>query len=175
MAESAVLEPDVDDVEQPKKRRTRKKATKKKAAPKQSAKKAPARSDADELNLLVDFLGVSIGDGTGRVGVKISRNQLSLGKADRTLCGRRLTGKITLVTNGEDVDQALLFEGARQEVNATFDVKRFGVAPDWISCGLTFPLLEIDCRELAAFAKKQGRLIVDEIELIPSRHPDDDE
>lgn len=166
-----------ETIEKPKRRRRRKtdadSPPEDKPVRRQKAK--TIATDQEELNLLVDFQGVSIGDGTGRLGIKVSRNQLSLSKADRTLCGRRLAGRIAVFANGESPEQTVMFEGARLEITATFDVKRFSVAPDWYSFGLTFPLLEIDCRELAGFAKKQGRILVDHIETIPSKSSEDDE
>ena len=120
-----------ETMDAPKRRSTRKKRAEKAAGAKpRGRKKAAAIPEADELNLLVEFGGVSIGDGTGRLGVKVSRQQLTLAKADRTLCGRRLTGRVVLTPGGEDPDQQHLFEGTKRQINATFDVKRFGVAPD---------------------------------------------
>jgi hypothetical protein len=145
----------------PKRRRTRKAG---------GATKAKSKSKADssfELDLPVSFLGVSIGDGTARVGVSVARPILSLSAADRSLCGRRLTGKIVLRPAGEDPNQTTLFDGVDHEVSATFDVKRFGVSPKAFSFGLTFPLIEINVSELAVFAKKEGRLQVGEIAAIP--------
>ncbi len=142
------------------------------------ASQAEARmvgGDDDEMTLPVDFAGVSIGDGTCRVGIRIPRGELSLAKADKTLCGRRLTGRIVLTPNGESPNQMYMFEDLKHEIRGTFDIKGYNVRPDWISCGLTFAMSEIDPRELASFAKRQGRLLVQGVTDIPTAKGEDED
>lgn len=131
------------------------------------SKKKPA------LDLPVAFGGVSIGDGTARLGIKIDRAALTIDKADASLCGRRLAGRVVL-GKGDSAQQELIND--RQHcVASVFDVKRIGVAPKNISAGLTFSLEDIDVRELSIFAKKSGRLIVDTIAELPDEDEDGDD
>ncbi len=150
------------------------------APPKRGRKPSQAEArlvtgDDDEVQLPVDFAGVSIGDGTCRVGIRIPRGEMKLAKADQMLCGRRLTGRIVLTPNGESANQMYMFKDLKHEIRGTFDIKRYSVSPDWISCGLTFAMSEIDPRELASFAKRQGRLLVQGVTDIPTAKGGEDE
>jgi len=165
-ANEEVAEVTDDKIEKPKRRRRRQKADDATKTKRSTKRNAPQNT---ELDLSVDFQGVSIGDGTARVGVKISRNQLSLTKADQSLCGRRITGQIVLTPGGDDPDQTYMFDDLKHKIVSTFDIKSFSTRPDWFSCGITFALQEIDCRELGLFAKKQGRLIASDVQLIPGK------
>ena len=157
------------------KARKKKAASKKKTAPKSDGKKDGAEVKP-AIDLPVEFGTLSIGDGTTRLGVKISRTKMSLSAADKSLCGRRLTGKVMLIPGTDDPDQTYLVDDmGKHEVESVFDVKRFSVGPEYIGCGLTFARLEIDCNELALFAKKQGRLVVDVIDEIPAPRKDDED
>jgi hypothetical protein len=125
-----------------------------------------AKQETNVLNVAVDFEGVSIGDGTGRVGIKIDREHMSVVAADAALCGRRLTGRIVAVPKDVDPDQKHMFEDQRHELSGAFEVKRFSVSPKVITAGLTFALPEIDISEMAHFAKRSGRLIIDSIAML---------
>lgn len=133
-------------------------------------------SDA-ELEVDVQFGGVSIGDETARVGIKIDRTLLDLEKADDMLCGKRLTGRIEVCAPGEQNGQQSLpgMKDSRPHLDGTFDVKRFGVGLKEFSCGLTFGLGSIDVSELAKFAKKNGRLTVTDAQFLPEDGDDDDD
>lgn len=106
---------------------------------------------------------VSIGEGTARVGIRVLREWMTITKADEALCGRRLTGRIVRLKDGEDPNQTLMLDEDRHQIVGSFDVKSFGVNQKAISCGLTFSTKDIDIRELGFFAKQSGRLIVDQI------------
>jgi hypothetical protein len=144
------------------------------------AKKAASRKQAAEQQLLpalsvpVEFGGVSIGDGTARLGLKIDRTNLNIDAADEALCGRRLKGRVVILKDGENVNQTTFLDGVRHEVSSIFDVKRFGVAPRNITCGLTFSLADIDVEALSHFAKQKGRFIVDEVSAIPDEDEDEE-
>lgn len=144
------------------------------------AKKAASRKQASEqqrmpaLSVPVEFGGVSIGDGTARLGLKIDRSNLNIDAADEALCGRRLKGRVVVLKDGEQANQTTFLDGVRHEVESIFDVKRFGVAPRAITCGLTFSLAEIDVEALTHFAKRKGRFIVDEIGEIPGDDENED-
>lgn len=131
-----------------------------------------------EFDLGCDFGGVSIGKDTARIGVKISRNVLSLQQADEALCGKRLTGTLRRGNKSDAPSQQNLPGMDSQEpfVNGTFDVKRFGVSPDDVTFGATFAINGLPLESLAELANQSGRLIVTNVELIPEdegdRHDD---
>jgi hypothetical protein len=133
------------------------------------------------LLLDVNFGGVSIGDAVARVGVRVARGPaLPLAEADRCLCGKRLTGRIRLGANGEAEGQKRMkgMRDAYLEIDGVFDVKRFGVGPKEISFGLAFSIGDIEVSDLAQFAKRSGRLEIDDVEELPEGEEadgDDDE
>lgn len=57
-----------------------------------------------------EFGGVSIGDATARLGIRMSRNDCSLDRADETFCGHRLSGVVKLSRNGDEPDQKKLLD-----------------------------------------------------------------
>lgn len=126
------------------------------------------------IDVPVDFGGVSIGDRTARLGIKISRQSLSLEAADSAFCGHRLTGQVVLGRNGDSPGQGVLFD-METALHGTFDVKRLGCDADQISTGLTYSLADIDVAELAKFSKGVGRLVVNEIGELPEDEPGSDD
>lgn len=133
------------------------------------------------LDVPVEFGGVSFGDETARLGLRIARPFMYIDAADELLCGRRLSCRVVTCPNGDDPNQKYLVDGVGASVEAVADVKRFGVSPKAISANLTFSLGEIDVRELASFSKKTGRLIVLGVGVLPDTKvaadgpPDDDD
>lgn len=127
-----------------------------------------------KLDIGVDFGGVSIGDATCRLGVKVTRGQLPLSVADECLCGRRLTGSV-VAAGKDDAPGQLHLVDISDRVDGTFDVARFGVAPDSITFGLTFSRESVDVETLSHFAKRSGRLVVESVEVIPADDEDDDD
>jgi hypothetical protein len=120
------------------------------------------------LDIPVAFGNVSIGDLTARLGVTIDRGSLTVSKADKDLCCRRLTGKIIARPNGVKGDQdPLPGVGDDFELKGIFDVKGFSTTGKKIGVGLTFSLDGIDVSNLAHFAKREGMLQVDGIEDLP--------
>ena len=128
---------------------------------------------AAEENLVVAFQGVSFGDKTARVGVKIDREIMAVGDADELFCDRRLEGQIVLGHTEDAATQKELFEAAHK-VNGVFDVKGYRVTAKDITIGLTFSVGEIDRGELASFAKSGGRLLIFSHEEIPDEPPHSD-
>jgi len=114
----------------------------------------------------VDFGGVSIGDESGRLGVKISRDDMTLEMADELFAGRRLTGEITLAELGDENQERL--PGMEDErppmIESVFDVKRYSAARKQFTVGFTFALSEIFVQDLARFAKRRGRIVINEID-----------
>lgn len=120
-----------------------------------------------EIDLPVSFGGVSIGESTARLAMKIDRQHLRITRADKLLCGRRLTGKVELGGNEDSPSQTTMFE-KEMSVDATFDIHRFGVTETHFTTGATFKLKEIAVGDLAKFSKGAGRLVVDEVIDIPA-------
>ncbi len=125
-----------------------------------------------ELN--VSFGNVNIGEDTVRLGITIMRKEISVAQADKHLCGKRLIGQIVAQAGEHNADQPEMFE-AGETIEATFDVKSFNVKRKSISCGLTFAIASVDIIALAYFAKRGGKLIVDEIAEIPKEEEGDEE
>jgi len=125
------------------------------------------------LDVPVDFGGVSIGESTARLGIKVSRDRLNLVAADEIFCGHRLTGRVLLGHIDDDADQMAMFDDADVEVNGSFDVKGLRVTADSIATGLTFSLSDIDVATLAQFSKGKGRVIVSHVAEIPHDKEDD--
>lgn len=133
------------------------------------------------FDLPVQFGGVSIGEMTARLGVKIDRKRIDVIKADQSFCDRRLIGSVVLGHADDDPDQTALWEDADHRIEGAFDVKGFRCNSSHIAIGLTLALAEIDVAELAKFSKGSGRLVVGEIEELEKeielgiRNPPDSE
>lgn len=134
-------------------------------------------AEANVLDIPVEFGGVSIGDELARLGIKVSRSSLKLAQADKNLVGKRLTGWVQRTKNGEVEGQKRLpgMKDADLTLVGTFDVKRLGVSAEEISFGLAFNVRSVEVGELAQFAKRTGRLVVQGVEEIPEEEADDDE
>lgn len=130
-----------------------------------------------ELNLGCDFGGVSKGKDSIRIGIKLSRDLISLPQADEALCGMRITGRLQRGGKSDAPSQQPLPGMGEEEpfIEGTFDVKRFGVSPDDITFGATFGVhgLSRDNREaLLDLANQSGRMLVTGVELIPEDEGD---
>lgn len=123
--------------------------------------------EAALIDVPVEFGGVSIGEATARLGVRISRSCLTLAKADQCFCGHRLTGCVQLGGSDDASGQLKLADDLEHAVKATFDCKRLGVSADTLSIGLTFSLKDINVADLAKFSKGAGRLVVEDVSEIP--------
>lgn len=128
---------------------------------------------APALEIPVQYGDVSIGETTCRVGVVVARKDLTLAKADASVCGRRLVGRIVAVPGNGNPDQPQLVTD-EVAVEAAFDVKRVGFNKKVLSFGLTFSIESVKVEDLAHFARRAGRLVVDSIENIPEGEQDDD-
>lgn len=124
---------------------------------------------APATDIAVSYGNVSIGDETARIGVSISRGQMSLAQMDKSFCGKRLTGTILARSTGQADQQSLPGADSDITITAVFDVKSFGVKRKWFSTGLTFSLGGIDAATLAGFAKREGMLRIDQIDDIPDK------
>lgn len=127
--------------------------------------KGKGKPSKPTLEVAVQFGGLSIGDQTARLGVRIARAFVDVAKADAVFVGKRL--EVVVQLGAADADQMKLFD-VELEVVGAVDVKRIGVAPDAISAGLTFNLQSIDVATLARFSKCVGRLKVLTVADLPA-------
>ena len=105
---------------------------------------------------------MSVGPEQARIGCKIERKNLVLGKADYFLCESRCN--ITMVVDADaegDVAGQQKFPHANEseKLGGAADIKGFNVRSGSIGFGLTFALNEIDAAILFRFAGRSGRLI----------------
>lgn len=113
------------------------------------------------------FGGVSIGNGTARLGVSVPRGFLNIVAADESLVGHRLVVVVRLNKEGEDHRQQTLLDDIKWTITGTADVKRIGVNAEHISFGLTFSLKDVDIAELAKFSKGNGEFQIDDVQELP--------
>lgn len=126
-----------------------------------------------KFKLAVEFGGVSIGDKTARIGIKVSREGITLEAADEAFCDRRLTGKLVL-GKGDDA-QGKIVDDLEHECAGSFDIKGYRVSSTSITAALTFSKKEIKLDEVALFAKGTGMLVVDNVGEIPEEEKGTDE
>ncbi len=126
-----------------------------------------AKPKTEPLEIPCEFGGVSLGDSTCRLGIRITRDSLSLTKADQFLCGRRIGGTIILSGRKDSPGQKKMFDSSLS-IRGVFDVKRIGVSPGEISCGLTFSKADVDVATLSNFAKGQGLIRIANVEELPT-------
>lgn len=127
------------------------------------------------LDIPVEFGGVSIGDATARLGIRIDRSVCTVKTADEVFCGHRLSGRVVLGGNGDGSGQKKFVDDLEHQVGGVFDVKRFGANQKQIATGLTFSLADVDITELAKFSKGSGRLIIENVSELPEDEAGDED
>lgn len=133
------------------------------------AKKKPGKaSEPPALEFPVGFGDVSIGEKTARLGIVVSRGNLTVTQADRNLCGKRLSVKVMARSSGSADQPSLPGLEDDIEMDAVADVKRYGVSPKTISTGLMFMIESIDISALAKMAKREGVVTILDAEEIPA-------
>lgn len=120
----------------------------------------------EEQILEVKFGGLSIGESTARLGVAIGRGAMTLSRAEKLLCERRLSGSIEL---GGLQGQLPGMQGEAHTIVGVFDTKALSVKSKYYATGLTLALEEIDVSDLAHFPKREGVLRISEISAIPEK------
>lgn len=136
-----------------------------------------AAKTVGEFDCPVQFGGVSIGDETARIGVKINRSTMKIGLADKYFAGSRLAIDIERYSENEGEGQKLLVDGARTTLGATVDVKGFKSTRKAFGISSTFSLGSIDVRDLAKFSKAHGTLSISASEKLPDdkgKEPDEE-
>lgn len=126
------------------------------------------------LTIPVAFGDIGVGDHIARLGVSIDRKRLSLAQADK-LCGKRIVGRITYSAGNDNPEQAAL-PGLEAETNleAAFDVKRFGFGPKSMSTSLSFAISSIYLPTLCTFAKRSGTVVIKQVTDIPEEDQGDE-
>lgn len=137
----------------------------------------PPASVKSQFELAVSFGGVSIGDKTCRIGVKISREAMTINQADERLCDRRLSGQLMAKPGNSQAAQTALptMEDADLVLAGAFDVKGFRVTTDEISSGLTFQKKGTDIKTLSQMANRDGRVVIERVEAIPEGESEEPE
>lgn len=125
-----------------------------------------------KIQFPVHFSSVALQLEQSKIGIQIDRSNLSIETADELLSGRRLTGTVEVVRDGEKEDQQSLIQGTLSAVTASFDVKGFNVKPKTFTAGLVFAKDDMDPNNLDGFLKRNGRVTITENNDIPE---DDDE
>lgn len=115
-----------------------------------------------KVRIPVHFAGVSIGDETGAVGIKVLHEDLDANdknaavlRAFELLCCRRLGGVLTLGKRGDGETQGKLYE-TDVTITGSFDTNNLGVTPKSVSSRLSCALTEVSASDLAKFAKRDG-------------------
>lgn len=128
-------------------------------------------TDGFQLDLNVEFGGVSFNDQTARLGVRVDRTELDITDVDDYFAGKRIDGRVTL-RKIDDEGQPRL-EGMEDEqppeIDAVFDCKQFSANQKRYGFGLTFQLCPLLHEQLTHFAKRDGRLLIRSVEGIPSK------
>jgi hypothetical protein len=148
-----------DDAEVVEEKPKRKRKAARDKGPSEKVLKAKALGDANTFPC--QFGGVSIGDMTGRISLKIAKDRINVGTAEKLFCGRRVNCRLVARPVDEDPDQQHLPDmDTKTTMEAVVDVKRFASDPHNISIGVTCSLQEVDVTELSLFAKKFGSITV---------------
>lgn len=127
------------------------------------------------LDTNCEFGGVTIGDETARLGVKLSRERIDINMADTIFSGYRLDVMIVLGHCDDQPGQLKLFEDSDYSINSSADVKKWSANRKEISTGLTFALGDIKVEDLAKFAKGKGRIVIKSIKELPDVDDENDE
>ena len=117
--------------------------------------------EAKTLDIPVSFGDVGIGDGTARIGMQISRDNVSLSQADHMFGGARIEIELRCDPNAKaDVDGQQVMDGVGVEIiNSVADAKSFRTSVKLFSSTLSFKYDDALVSTLAHFAKRSGRLI----------------
>lgn len=119
------------------------------------------------IDIGVQFGGVSIGDTTARLGVKVDRAVLSIADAAEHFIERRLTLSVAIGGEADQAGQRTFWDMTEFEISAVADSKRIGVGGESIAFGLTFAINDVDVATLAKLSKGSGRLKLERVAEIP--------
>jgi hypothetical protein len=126
--------------------------------------------EAETLTYPVAYGNVNIGDKTARLGVSISRANLTVNQADKLFCERRVKLRIIARPAHAAAEQPTLpgMPEVDFEISATADTKGYSADGKKIGFGLTFVLSGLDIPTLSHFAKREGMLYIEGISDLPA-------
>lgn len=133
------------------------------------SRRSKAEDAPDPVILPAEFQGVSFGDETARVGIRVSREKLTIEDADRLLCGKRVDCRIIVQPKDDDQAQQYSVDGIKFTIEGSADVTQVAFSRKLIKFGLTFCLESINRGELSEFAKRQGRVEINATADIPAK------
>lgn len=131
------------------------------------AKKKSGAAVQQGLDIAVTWGNVTVGDKTVNMRATANRGNLTVGTADKTLCGKRLKVSVLARSNGGPDQESLPNMDADIVVDGIADVKNYTVGPKYIAFGLTFVIASIDLQSLTQFAKRDGCCTVMGVEELP--------
>lgn len=125
-------------------------------------KKAAVADNGALLEIPVSYGKVSFGDKTASVSVSVSRGNIKdANKADQSLCGRRLTGKLMHKPHGWKGDQqALPGTSDDTEITLIFDVASLSLTSRSIGFTLSVSRDRLNEAIFTSFAKCEGRISI---------------
>ena len=121
---------------------------------------------AAALDIPVEFGNVSIGDATARIGVRFPVGSVKQSDVTKKLCEKRIDA---LITTNDDQQRIPGTEDEILELTGMADTRGVNVKVKTYSTGLTFSREDVDLNMLSNFAKKKGRLVVNDSESIPEK------
>jgi hypothetical protein len=121
------------------------------------------------LELPVSYGNVAVGENVIRLGAAVSRSNMKIAQADRHLCEQRLKVKLIACPKGSTADQGVLpgMPSGDTEIKTVVDILSYGVNGKRISFGMKMMRGMVRLTDIADFAKRDGRILVYEIEKIP--------
>lgn len=134
---------------------------------------AERKAKFKKVRLPVQFGGVTIGDETAAVSVRILHDDLveqstgdakvdhecAVVRAFQVLCCRRLAGRIVLGRRDEGETQGKLYE-TDLAIEAAFDTNNLNVGHKAVACRLSMAISEVDVGTLAKFSKHDGFFVI---------------
>lgn len=122
-----------------------------------------------KLEVPCKFGKVGLGDEVASITCTFPRESLTLSTADKSLCNKRLVGRL-LVVAGESNGQAHIEDtDIKHEVAGSFDVHGVSFTRKTISAGISFNIADIDGDDLKKLAYRTGRIVVDTILALPDK------
>lgn len=136
---------------------------------------AKSKAKTWDAEIEVDWGGLSIGDMTARLGLKVERERLELDEANELFCGKRCAVLIANKAAAENGQKQLkgMEKSDVVEIEALVDIKSFNSTPKHFGTGLTFNLETVKPEMLAKFPKRRGVLCIQHKEDLPEGHDEE--
>lgn len=132
---------------------------------------------AKNIDVPVEFAGISIGKETASITLKILKSKLSGANAEHFLCNARLDVAMKVDAEaGDDVpgQETIAFDDADGDAfEGIGDVKSYRSGSEFFSCSLV--LHRNDTNKLILFAQERGRLVATRTGAASDKREDDSE